>query len=385
MGVGVAGVANYTNTSSGTATSVIASGGVGGLYEYVSFYSTPPAFNPASLFAAGEQGTWYDPSDLTTLFRDAAGTIPVTLSPMEQTVSLMRDKSGRNNHASQVTGAKRPKLSARVNLLISTDTLDTQSATTQATSYTLAFTGTGTVTLGVTATGVLSAGTNTFTATAGVLTLTVTGLVTFADLRPTNAGALLPAYQRVNTPLDYDTVGFPLYLKSDGISTAMSTSSINFTGASNMTVVTGVRKFSDATPRVLMELSSNSEVNPDTFGVLAPGSLGSASYKWVSAGALSVGAISATPYAAPITNVVTGLGDLFSTTTIRVNSTPTTDTTILDGGAYGNYPLYLFARNNTFSPINCNFYGAIIRGALTDPADLTSTEQYMATKTGITF
>ena len=50
-------------------------------------------FNPLSWFAAGEQGAWYDPSDLTTLFQDAAGTTPVTLSPMEQPVGFMLDKS----------------------------------------------------------------------------------------------------------------------------------------------------------------------------------------------------------------------------------------------------------------------------------------------------
>lgn len=65
-------------------------------------------FNPISLFAAGEQGVWYDPSDLSTLFQDAAGTIPVTASG--QPVGLMRDKSGRGNHATQVTATSRPIL-----------------------------------------------------------------------------------------------------------------------------------------------------------------------------------------------------------------------------------------------------------------------------------
>ena len=48
-----------------------------------------------SLFSAGEQGVWYDPSDFSTLFQDA-GTTPVTAAG--QTVALMRDKSGRGNH-----------------------------------------------------------------------------------------------------------------------------------------------------------------------------------------------------------------------------------------------------------------------------------------------
>lgn len=62
--------------------------------------------SPASLFASGEVGVWYDPSDLTTLFQDSAGTTPVTAPG--QTVGKMLDKSGRGNHAAQATLAQRP-------------------------------------------------------------------------------------------------------------------------------------------------------------------------------------------------------------------------------------------------------------------------------------
>ena len=48
-------------------------------------------FSPASLFRNSEQGVWYDPSDLSTLFQDSAGTTPVTA--VEQPVGLMLDKS----------------------------------------------------------------------------------------------------------------------------------------------------------------------------------------------------------------------------------------------------------------------------------------------------
>ena len=73
-------------------------------------------FNPRSLFASGEQGIWLDPSDFSTLFQDSAGTTPVTA--LGQPVGLIRDKSGRGNHASQTTSASRPTLEARVNLII---------------------------------------------------------------------------------------------------------------------------------------------------------------------------------------------------------------------------------------------------------------------------
>lgn len=53
--------------------------------------STANQFSPAELFAAGEVGAWYDPSDLTTLFQDSTGTTPVTAPG--QVVGLMLDKS----------------------------------------------------------------------------------------------------------------------------------------------------------------------------------------------------------------------------------------------------------------------------------------------------
>lgn len=78
-------------------------------------------FNVKSLFAKGEQGVWYDPSDLSTLFQDSAGTTPVTA--VGQPVGKMLDKSGRANHATQATAAARPVLSARVNLALSSEAI----------------------------------------------------------------------------------------------------------------------------------------------------------------------------------------------------------------------------------------------------------------------
>jgi hypothetical protein len=65
-------------------------------------------WTPATLFASGEQGAWYDPSDFSTLFQDTAGTVPVTA--VGQSVARINDKSGRGNHATQATTAARPLL-----------------------------------------------------------------------------------------------------------------------------------------------------------------------------------------------------------------------------------------------------------------------------------
>jgi len=64
------------------------------------------SFDPATLFANNEVGAWYEPRDISTLFQDQAGTVPVTQDG--QPVGLILDKSGNGNHAFQSVSSKRP-------------------------------------------------------------------------------------------------------------------------------------------------------------------------------------------------------------------------------------------------------------------------------------
>ena len=460
-------------------------------------------FNPLSWFAAGEQGAWYDPSDITTLFQDSAGTTPMSAvgTVADQPVGLMRDKSGRGNHAFQATAGNRPMLSARVNLLTKTEDFSDAvvwadiSNSTVSTNQTLAPDNTLTADkisevavfgmhyVGLSSTGI-PCSTNTlytfscrfkigtsryvwisispgnfnvrFTAIIDLQTATVTntytsgisaiasassannGLVTAsitinsdvetkiwvgygaspssnptvnsfkipafngdinnyyyawgADLRPTNAGSLLPPYQRVNTASDYDTVGFPLYLKANGSSSAMLTNSIDFTATNKMTVVTGVRKLAEA---INIILETSTELGGVGRGAFLIHTNASSSYR-VAANSTSSGwafvADDVSTFTSPISNVISANMDVSKsvasqTISSKVNGAVPTQT--YSGtpyiGTLGNYPLYLFARAGTSLFLNGQFYGAIIRGAQSDTASITQTENYMATKTGITF
>ena len=66
----------------------------------------------AGLFAQGQPGFWLPFTDFASLTQDSAGTLPYTA--LEQPVGRVLDRSGRGNHATQVTSTARGKVSAAV-------------------------------------------------------------------------------------------------------------------------------------------------------------------------------------------------------------------------------------------------------------------------------
>jgi hypothetical protein len=77
----------------------------GATLSLVSVSDTPP-FSPISLFSSNT-GAWYDPSDLSSMWQDSAGTTPAAV---DQPVGKLNDKSGNGNHALQATTSKKPTL-----------------------------------------------------------------------------------------------------------------------------------------------------------------------------------------------------------------------------------------------------------------------------------
>ena len=329
------------------------------------------------LFGAGEQGGWYDVSDMSTLFQDSAGTTPVTA--VEQPVGRMLDKSGRGNHATQSTTTKRPVLSRRVNELLATTTLSTQSVTTRAASYRLVFSGAGSVTLSGTASGVYGAGTHSITCTAGGLTLTVSGTVQDASLTLA-IDAHLP-YQWVNTTTDYDAdpSKFPAYLRFDGVDDALQTGNIDFTSTDKMTVWAGITKLTDVSTQTIAELSANKNANNGVFALFCPFSNLSRTY-WYSKGTTESQAV-ALVTAGAASLVITGIGDVAGDVSrLRLNGSTAIANTDQGPGNYGNYPLYIGSRAGTSLFLNCRLYSLIVRGAQSSLSQIEATELYIKQK-----
>jgi hypothetical protein len=451
-------------------------------------------FSPALLFAAGEQGAWYDPSDFSTMFQDSAGTTPVTA--VEQPVGRILDKSGRGNTATQATSASRPVLSARVNQLTYSEQFENAAwAKAQATvsaNSTVAPDGTTTadslldtavsnihytsqsvasvtisnasytmrvyakastlnyVTVGISdissgslyavgvfnlsngtlstsgaaGTGYTVVGTPTITSVGngwylcsvtctpgtsktfltavvgvnktGVITAAAGGFESYlgdgsgifvwgADFRATNQTTLLPAYQRIAAATDYDTTGFPYYLRFDGSDDSLATATFT-PGADKAQVFSGVRKNVDTATGVVAELSAIIDSNNGAILLSAPASTGLLSYAFSSKGTISARAPSANSVfaAAPNTSVLTGLGDIAGdTSTLRRNgSLVETNTADQGTGNYLAYPLYIGRRGGSTLPLNGRIYSLIIRfGANLDATTISNTETWVNGKT----
>jgi len=370
-------------------------------------------FSPLSLFAASEPGFWFDPSDISTLFQDAAGTTPVTAAG--QSVGLVLDKS-----KGLVLGAE-----LVTNGGFDTDTAWDKTATAPAT---VAITG-GKLTIvspaGETAyarqapltPGKLYQVTGSVTIRSGSVKLIVGGGITeFTFTTSQSFSFLAPAVSnnflyisRVapgGCDADFDNISVrelpgnhatqstslscPTYqvdsngrgyLNFDGSDDFLVTPTIT-PGTDKVQVFAGVRKSSDAARGMLVELGNAPGLQ--TWRIEAPDGPALQRYLWNSSGSSSSSTV-ASGYAAPITNVLTGIGDIAADTAIlRVNAAQAGSYAADQGtGDYGNYPVYIGRRGGTSLPFNGRIYSLICRFGPNLTADqIAQTEAWVNSKTG---
>lgn len=197
-------------------------------------------------------------------------------------------------------------------------------------------------------------------------------------------GSTATDYQKVVTAFDVTEAGVAdcYYLSFDGTDDFMLTGTIT-PGTDKAQVFAGVRKLSDAAGGNIASLG-NVTSTAGSFELRGPRSA-AANYMFASRGTSPADANAGT-FTAPITNVVTGLGDISADTCLlRVDgvqvAAPTTDQ---GTGNYANLPLYIGRLTGTALPFNGQLYSLIVRfGANLDAAIITQSENYTATKTGI--
>jgi len=197
-------------------------------------------------------------------------------------------------------------------------------------------------------------------------------------------GSTATAYQRVNSQYDVTEAGVPTcyYVQADGVDDAYVTPTIT-PNTDKVQVFAGVRKLSDAAIGALLETSANSNSNNGALWLLAPGSPGSSMYSFRSKGTAAADT-NVTGYVAPITNIVSGLGDISADrSTIRVNGAQVGQNTADQGtGNYLAYPAYIYSRGGTSLPFNGLDFGHAVRfGPNLDATTIARVEALIARNT----
>ena len=224
------------------------------------------------------------------------------------------------------------------------------------------------------AAGTYSAGSHSITCTAGSLTLTVSGEVAQADLRAANDGVDLPPYQRVVDASTYDTAGFPLYRKPDGVDDWMQTSAVDFSGTDKVTIVAAVRK-TGTTRGMILELPLAS----GAFLLQSDEVAGTVQFQ---SGGSSISAVSVAGQVSPVTRMYQCAGDIANdTATIRVNGVPSGLSSTDQGtGAFGSGVIYFDRRNGSSLPWSGRDYGTIIVGRLLTGPETAAVEKLLRQK-----
>ena len=211
----------------------------------------------------------------------------------------------------------------------------------------------------------------------------ITAIDIQAELGPTRT-----AYQKVTSQYVVTETGVPsvYYLAFDGVDDAMATPSIDFTATDEMSVFAGVRKLAGEALAAVMELSPGA--GNGIFGLFAPRRVGAQldDYGIISKGTTRIDLNTEDAgYAAPHTAVMTGLADISApSSTLRINGAIGVSSAGSQGtGNYGNYPIYIGARDTTSLYFNGHLYGLTVRGKLTDQPTVAKAEALGAAKTGI--
>ncbi len=372
------------------------------------------AWSPSSLFASGEQGVWLDPSDLTTMFQDRAGTTQVTADG--QTVGLILDKSKglalgpelvTNGNFSVGTGWTLSGTTTISGGLLNAASLGSEFIATQSVPFVSGKTYELTIVVPTITSGnvsvVYGVGTN-------VTAITVVSSGTFksrvaagsgnSELRLVSSGSgftgtidnisikELPG-NHATAPNDsarpqYKTSGGLHWLQFDGVNNSLSTAAINFSSTDEMSIFCGVHKNSGNATGFICEFSDNINNNNGSLFLAAPlNTITNDDYNISSKGTTYSGG-SRVVVLSPDTSVLSCICDISAPLNrLYRNTVQAADFTASQGtGNYGNYPLYIGSRGSSSLFIDGNIYSLIIRGTLSTTQEITDAETWVNSKTG---
>ncbi len=370
-----------------------------------------------SLFANNEQGFAFDFNDLSTMYQDAAGTIPVT--GVGQPVGLVLDKSKGVTYSENLVNISNQQA------LLSQATLDDgwwDIARTTSNFPGISQIGLKTNSLyKVKVSWKVSIATPIrieFNSTSGYIFLTIYATndgswegyinsiektqlnVYFRDV--TNAGycgsikidrihkvsgnhaiqttsAKRPILQKNATTGAY-------YLSFDGVDDFLVTGNVDFSSGDKVSLFVGLTKKSNTASQITVELSTGTNINNGSFGLAAPSATNASDYQPASRGTTRNLVSSASNYTPPSSNVLTVQAAISTPLlTIAVNKVAISTSSAIQGtGNYGNYPLYIGMRAGTSLPFTGDIYSLISIARLATLTEIINTENAIAKNVGVT-
>lgn len=381
-----------------------------------------PPFDIASVFSNGKQGFWLDPSDLSTMFQDATGTIPVTGAG--QPVGLMLDKSKGlligNEIISDVELNNSTYWTTTSNVAVSNGVATFTNATTaralispngitslnqwyeveifvdSITSGQISIAETGSP-----ISSVLSVGLNRVKILANgsagrslrIYALgTTNAVVSKFSAKPITGNHAYQTTSASRPILRQNATTGAYYLEFDGSDDFLQTSNIDFTATDKVSLFTGLRKLRDSPAESILELGVLPYDGVGTFwlttNALAPGDV------WLAiaqAWNARTGFSKVTPVANNfIFSAKLDFAGSVATDEVkpRLNGSTAGFTRGLGEhagtGNFGNHPMYIGSRTGTSLQFNGHLYSLIGVGRLTTDNETTALEQELAKRTGVT-
>lgn len=371
-----------------------------------------PIWTPASLYAAGEQGVWFDESDLSSMFQSAVnhGGLLIPVTAADQPVAARMDK--HIDVGWVVVGdavwakTKGDGVLSVVGNVVTVTGATTVTHITRIAGSIPAVPGSARMSIVANyagATGVQSWLRGAPRALTNNVPVTVVNALTNSSLERLDVSSGTVSftinelsYWRGNHWTALNNSARPILrltgglysLEWDGVDDAGSTPSINFTGTDKMGVFYGMLPTTSGMG-LPVELSSNAASNSGAFYSVSGLDVGTYDAQLARGDAVAgpsqqayfVAALGVSvPYVMAATHDIAG--DL---STARRNAIAGANVTGDKGaGNFGNYPLYIGARNNASFFFKGHTYGEIVRGSASTASEIASTEAYLAAKTGVT-
>ena len=363
-----------------------------------------PTFNQfiKSIFANGEKGFFYDPNDLSTMFQDSAGNVPVTGAG--QPVGLMLDKSkgallssnlhndsavvftggssrisagvyrvySESGDLSQITQSLSPELLGRyVEVTVNIESISGKLSTDFGGSPTWSTPGVKKFFGRVFGVGIVFKRAPVHAVDAVIRDISVREVYGNHAYQTTSAARPI---------LRQNAITGAYYLEFDGSDDFLQTANIDFTATDKMSLFAGVRKLSDV---VNLELVGFNSAGNGSFYIVTGRGNGSA-VAFFSRG--TAGAeLFVNQGLSPVSSVLTAKAKISAQLQyMKLNSVSGQISVSQGTGNYGNYPLYIGRRGGISLPFNGHIYSLIGIGKLVSDDETLAVEKELAKRLGVT-